>query len=65
MAATQERTIPKAGLFSKYADGKDYLTIYDVSNLMKGQRCIADPIGWGGAFFECEFMLTCPIFARC
>jgi hypothetical protein len=30
------------------------LTIWDVSNVLKGQRCIADPIGWGGAFFECK-----------
>jgi peroxygenase len=41
-------------IFTKYAEGRDYLTVWDVSNMMKGQRCIADPIGWGGAFFECE-----------
>lgn len=41
-------------IFAKYADGRDYLTIWDVSNVLKGQRCIADPIGWGGAFFECK-----------
>jgi peroxygenase len=41
-------------IFAKYAEGRDYLTIWDVSNVLKGQRCIADPIGWGGAFFECE-----------
>ncbi|KAF2103897.1 Caleosin-domain-containing protein [Rhizodiscina lignyota] len=39
-------------LFSKYSSDKDYLTIWDVTKMMKGQRCIADPIGWGGAFFE-------------
>ncbi|KAI1025205.1 hypothetical protein LB505_009444 [Fusarium chuoi] len=39
-------------MFSKYAKGRDYLTIWGVSNLLKGQRLIADPIGWGGAFFE-------------
>jgi hypothetical protein len=39
-------------IFEKYAEGRDYVTIWDVSNMMKGQRCIADPIGWGGAFFE-------------
>ncbi|KAL1606258.1 hypothetical protein SLS60_003660 [Paraconiothyrium brasiliense] len=39
-------------IFEKYADGRDYVTLWDVSNMMKGQRCIADPIGWGGAFFE-------------
>ena len=41
-------------IFAKYAEGRDYLTIWDVGNVLKGQRCIADPIGWGGAFFECE-----------
>ncbi|KAF5009936.1 hypothetical protein FDECE_3878 [Fusarium decemcellulare] len=39
-------------MFSKYAEGRDYLTLRDVSKLMKGQRLIADPVGWGGAFFE-------------
>ncbi|KAF1957961.1 caleosin domain-containing protein [Byssothecium circinans] len=39
-------------MFSKYGKGKDYVTIWDVMDLMKGQRCIADPIGWGGAMFE-------------
>lgn len=38
-------------MFEKYAEGRDYLTIWDVSALMKGQRLIADPIGWGGALF--------------
>lgn len=51
---TEGRFIPQKfeDIFSKYAEGRDYLTIWDVSNLMKGQRLIADPIGWGGAFFE-------------
>ncbi|CAO2653840.1 Nn.00g105730.m01.CDS01 [Neocucurbitaria sp. VM-36] len=39
-------------IFEKYANGRSYLTIWDVSNVLKGQRCIADPIGWGGALFE-------------
>ncbi|KAI8939160.1 hypothetical protein NX059_004994 [Plenodomus lindquistii] len=39
-------------IFAKYASGRDYLTIWDLSNVLKGQRCIADPIGWGGALFE-------------
>ncbi|KAH9861735.1 hypothetical protein J1614_011488 [Plenodomus biglobosus] len=39
-------------IFAKYAAGRDYLTIWDLSNILKGQRCIADPIGWGGALFE-------------
>lgn len=53
---TEGRFIPQKfeDIFSKYAEGRDYLTIWDVSNLMKGQRLIADPIGWGGAFFECK-----------
>ncbi|OLN97370.1 putative peroxygenase 3-like protein 1 [Colletotrichum chlorophyti] len=39
-------------MFTKYAGGRDYMTIWDVTRLWKGQRLIADPIGWGGAFFE-------------
>jgi peroxygenase len=42
-------------VFAKYAGGRDYLTLGDVWNVLKGQRCVADPIGWGGAFFECEY----------
>ncbi|KAF5548836.1 calcium-binding caleosin [Fusarium mexicanum] len=51
---TEGRFIPQKfeDMFSKYAEGRDYLTIWDVSNLLKGQRLIADPVGWGGAFFE-------------
>ncbi|KAF2623281.1 Caleosin-domain-containing protein [Macroventuria anomochaeta] len=51
---TEGRFIPQKfeDIFSKYAEGRNYLTIWDVSNVLKGQRCIADPIGWGGAFFE-------------
>jgi hypothetical protein len=54
---TEGRFVPQKfeDIFAKYADGRDYLTIWDVWEVMKGQRCIADPIGWGGAFFECEF----------
>jgi peroxygenase len=53
---TEGRFIPQKfeDIFSKYSDGRDYITIWDMLKLMKGQRCIADPIGWGGAFFECE-----------
>jgi len=43
-------------IFSKYANGRDCLTIHDVFKMIKGQRCIADPIGWGGAFFECRYL---------
>ncbi|CAJ2504403.1 Uu.00g117970.m01.CDS01 [Anthostomella pinea] len=39
-------------VFSKYADGRDFLTLTDLKNVVTGQRCIADPIGWGGALFE-------------
>ncbi|KAK1621945.1 Caleosin related protein-domain-containing protein [Colletotrichum phormii] len=39
-------------MFSKYAEGRDYMTIWDVFAMLKGQRLVADPIGWGGAFFE-------------
>lgn len=43
-------------IFTKYADGRDYLTIWDARDVILGQRCIADPIGWGGALFECEYI---------
>lgn len=43
-------------MFAKYADGRDYLTLGDVWALLKGQRCIMDPVGWGGAFFECKLL---------
>nr|KAK5449252.1 hypothetical protein LTR18_002341 [Exophiala xenobiotica] len=51
---TEGRFVPQKfeDMFSKYAEGKDSLTIWDVSKLLKGQRLIADPVGWGGAFFE-------------
>ncbi|KAL1602284.1 hypothetical protein SLS59_004974 [Nothophoma quercina] len=39
-------------IFSKYADGADYLTIWTLFEQIKGQRNISDPIGWGGAVFE-------------
>jgi peroxygenase len=53
---TEGRFVPQKfeDMFAKYAEGKDGLTIWDVSKLLKGQRLIADPIGWGGAFFECR-----------
>jgi peroxygenase len=64
---TEGRFIPQRfeDIFSKYADGRDYLTIWDLSNVLKGQRCIADPIGWGGAFFECERLLTTRLSEAC
>ncbi|KAM3084180.1 hypothetical protein ACMFMG_001718 [Clarireedia jacksonii] len=40
-------------IFSKYASGdKQGITFWETMNYLKGQRCIADPVGWGGAFFE-------------
>lgn len=44
-------------IFTKYADGRDYLTFTDMVNMLKGQRNVSDPIGWGGAIFECMLML--------
>jgi peroxygenase len=41
-------------IFTKYGDGRDYLTFWDLTEFLKGQRCISDPIGWCGAIFECE-----------
>lgn len=40
--------------FNKYSNGKDGLTLSDLWEALKGQRVIMDPIGWFGAFFECE-----------
>lgn len=41
--------------FSKYGDGeKDGLTAQEIWEGLKGQRGIMDPIGWGGAAFECK-----------
>ncbi|KAK8080345.1 Caleosin related protein-domain-containing protein [Apiospora hydei] len=39
-------------IFAKYAEGRDYLTVWDIANVLQGQRVIMDPIGWFGAFFE-------------
>lgn len=41
-------------IFSKYADGRDYLTIPDVLRVMHGQRVVMDIFGWFGALFECR-----------
>lgn len=40
-------------VFSKYNEGQDYLTIWNIWDLLKGQRLVADPVGWAGAVFEC------------
>ena len=57
---TEGRYIPQKfeDAFAKYGGGKDGLSAMDIFDLMKGQRCIADPIGWGGAMFECEYLHT-------
>ncbi|KAF2134792.1 Caleosin-domain-containing protein [Dothidotthia symphoricarpi CBS 119687] len=51
---TEGRFVPQhfENIFAKYAQGRGYLTVRDVARVWNGQRCIADPIGWGGAFFE-------------
>jgi len=52
---TEGRFVPQKfeDLFAKYADGNDSLSLWDVLKLLKGQRLRADPVWWGGAFFEC------------
>ncbi|KAF9271633.1 hypothetical protein BGZ68_003278 [Mortierella alpina] len=52
---TEGRFVPQhfEDVFSKYApQGQDGLTLNDVWRMLKGQRVIADPIGWFAAFFE-------------
>jgi len=42
-------------IFSKYAVGdpeRQSISWSEIWCYMKGQRCILDPVGWGGAFFE-------------
>ncbi|PVH93513.1 Caleosin-domain-containing protein [Periconia macrospinosa] len=39
-------------IFTKYAEGRDYVTVWDVVEMGKGQRNVNDPIGWGGFVFE-------------
>jgi len=39
-------------IFAKYADGRDYVTGWDIVNLWNGNKMLVDPIGWGAAFFE-------------
>jgi hypothetical protein len=41
-------------IFTKYAEGREYLTLADLSRMVKGQRNNLDPIGWAGAIFECK-----------
>ncbi|KAF9360835.1 hypothetical protein BGX34_007471 [Mortierella sp. NVP85] len=52
---TEGRFVPQhfEDLFAKYApEGQDGLSLDDVWKVLKGQRLVADPIGWFGAFFE-------------
>lgn len=42
-------------MFSKYADDKDYITVRDVFNMLKGQRLLADPFGWAAVSIECLY----------
>lgn len=42
-------------IFTKYADGRDYLTVQDLKNTLVGQRNINDPIGCCGFIFECAY----------
>ncbi|TVY71517.1 putative peroxygenase [Lachnellula suecica] len=54
---TEGRFIPQKfeDIFAKYAGGdKQGITAAEIRRYLKGQRLIADPIGWGGAIFECE-----------
>lgn len=51
---TEGRFVPQKfeDMFEKYAEGRDYMTLQDIFALLKGNRLVLDPIGWGGAFFE-------------
>jgi peroxygenase len=53
---SEGRFIPQKfeDIFTKYCEGRDYMTIWDIIGMWKGQRCVNDPIGWGGQVFECE-----------
>jgi peroxygenase len=46
-------------LFEKYDEGdKGGLDIWDVMEMIKGQRLVLDVFGWLAAIFECEFHLS-------
>lgn len=48
-------------IFEKYAladPKRQSIDKAEVWNYMSGQRVIMDPIGWFGAFFECELVLV-------
>lgn len=50
-------------IFEKFAEGREWVTVWDVAGMLRAQRCVSDPVGWGGAFFECEFAL--PLYNPC
>ncbi|KAH7177016.1 hypothetical protein EDB81DRAFT_836840 [Dactylonectria macrodidyma] len=54
LLGAEGRFIPQKlkGMCSTYASGKDSLNGWVFCNLLKGQRFIADRIGWGAAMFE-------------
>jgi hypothetical protein len=64
----QGRFVPQhfEDIFAKYSNGKDYITMRDVRSMWTGQRCIADPIGWGAVFFEwiATYLLLWPADGR-
>ncbi|KAL1954175.1 hypothetical protein VTO42DRAFT_1531 [Malbranchea cinnamomea] len=51
---TEGRFVPQKfeDVFSKYADGKDSLSLWQLARALMGQRLLADPVGWFAAFFE-------------
>ncbi|KAM4057041.1 caleosin related protein [Hirsutella rhossiliensis] len=53
-------------IFSKYAEGRDYVTVPDVLKFLRGQRLLADPFGWLGALFEwlATYLLLWPANGR-
>ena len=53
---TEGRFVPQKfeEVFSKYANGKDTLSLWQLTRVLKGQRLVMDPIGWFGSFFECK-----------
>jgi peroxygenase len=42
-------------MFTRYADGREYLTAWGMLKLWNGQKCLKGPIGMGAAFFECKY----------
>ncbi|KAH3942246.1 hypothetical protein HBI56_194520 [Parastagonospora nodorum] len=39
-------------IFSKYAEGREWMTFWEGVDMLRGQRNVNDIIGWGGATFE-------------